>query len=385
MACLLDLRNSACVSSVLRVCMSGCTTALLLLHSTSHTHGSSEKGVPMRFLMLCRTAASMYMLRTDSLLSMYLCLELRRLCRYVMTRREHQRAVEAILKYLILGAFRSGLILLGMGLMYSTYGTVTWPAARIQDPMYNAGLARFCRGLFFKAGRRPFHYWVPDVYAGTPTLTRAYFATVRKAGVLGLLASVPIPSTLLWVVRVWSMLLGVLGAIPQVNLKRMFRYSSIAQVGYMCLCLLGVQALGKTRMIYFMRIYMLSGLHRFGVFLHGFTTYADLARNENRRLKFQVRLMFFSLAGIPPLLGFFAKARVLQYAWGVSEYILVFAALLSSVIGVTYSLKVVVSLYTTSLNGPCIEKKASVPVSPINRSLLCRSSTLLASGWVLLL
>lgn len=385
LACLSDLRNSACVSGVLRAMMRACTTALLLLHSTSAAHGPSDKGMPMRFLMLCRTSASMYLLRTDSLLSMYLCLELRRLCRYVMTRREHQRAVEARLKYLILGAFRSGLILFGMALMYASSGVVAWPSTDSRDSLYTVGVIRFTAGLFFKAGRRPFHYWVPDIYAGTPTLTRAYFATVRKAGILGLLASISIPSRFLWVVRAISMLIGVLGAIPQVNLKRMFRYSSIAQVGYLCLGLLGVQALGKTRIVYFLVIYMVTGIHRFRVFLHGTTSYRDLAVSRHGSMNLSVALLFFSLAGIPPLMGFFTKARILQYAWGIHEYRLVGVALLSSVLGVVYSLQVVVSLYTSTLTRRCVETKASEVLSPIHRTLLRSASTVLGTGWVLVL
>ena len=396
---LLDLRNRACVSNILRTRMRRTSRRILLLHGESRTRAQAvstnsrrrleaPKEMSFRFLVTCRTRASMFLIRTESLLSMYLRLELQRLCRYVLTRRENQRAVEARLKYLILGAFRSGLLLLGLAMIYRRQGTLTfWPGSMslprnsMGGRVFSRGMALTRRGLFFKAGRRPFHFWVPDVYQGTPTLSRAYFRTVTKRGILGLLMTLPIPAARLWLVARVSMLLGVLGAIPQSHLKRLFRYSSIAQVGYMCLGLLGIQTLGKTRVVRFLGVYMITGLHRFRVFFAppGYTTFADLEESTFLGLKVQMRRTFFSLAGIPPLLGFAAKARVLQHARQVGEYGRIRVALLSSVIGTFYSLKVIQILFFQEERLPCRQRRARKEIPRVLRRILSRPSLLIGT------
>jgi len=381
---LIDLRNRACISSLLRTRMRRASAWILLLRGNqAHQERKAQSTFP--FLIVCRTRAAMFMLRTDSLLSIYLRLELQRLCRYVMTRRENQRAVEARLKYLILGAFRSGLLLFGMALIYRSQATLTtWPRLSHgpEESTLLRGLTFLRRGLFFKAGRRPFHFWVPDVYARSPTLTRTYFRTVRKRGILGVLMSLPLPTRMLWRVRCISMLLGVLGAIPQTHLKRLFRYSSIAQVGFMRLGLLGSSALGKTRVVRYILVYLRTGLHAFSIFLSptssgSITTFRDLKESMHGGLKLQVRITFFSLAGLPPLLGFFAKASVLQYAAELGEFRRVRIALLASIIGRYYSLKVIQRMYMDYQSIPCRSRRASKELGPILSSLLCTPSVLL--------
>jgi len=375
---LMDRRNRVCSTSLLRIRMRRRSRWILFLHSEK-----KRKDIRFAFLVTRRTRAGMFMLRTESLLSIYLRIELQRLCRYVLTRRENQRAVEARLKYLLLGAFRSGLILLGLARLYRRQGTITlWPMVGLfqESELARRGIVFLRAGLFFKAGRRPFHYWVPDVYQGTPTLTRAYFRTVRKRGILRLLLTLPIPARMLWRVRRRSMLIGVLGAIPQTHLKRLFRYSSIAQVGYMCLGLLGGSILGKSRVVRYIIIYMITSLHRFGVFARpsGYTTFSEIEASSFAGLKIQMRRVFFSLAGLPPLLGFRGKARVLQNALEVGERRRVRIALISSVLGVFYSLKIVRKLYRSRL--PCVELRRRKEISRTSRTFLCRPVILLATG-----
>nr|QIV68123.1 NADH dehydrogenase subunit 2 [Marsupiomonas sp. NIES 1824] len=372
---LLDLRDRACLTRVIRRTMRRGARWILLAHRPEQER--KEGKVSFSFLVTSRTRASMFMLRTESLLSLYLRLELQRLCRYVLVRRENQRAVEARLKYLILGAFRSGLLLLGLGMVYARQGTLlVWPSLEERSPLLRLRLSCVTRALFFKAGRRPFHFWVPDVYQGRPTLARAYLRTVRKRGIVGLLLTLPIPALGLWRRARRSMILGVFGAIPQSHLKRLFRYSSIAQVGYVFLGLLGV---GKTRVVRFLSIYLVTALHRFGIFLLPTprTTFAHLHRSSSLAVKRQVTLTFFSLAGVPPLLGFVRKASVLQSARERGEMARVAVGLRASLVGAYYSLRVVQTLFAPLQELPCRVRLATKEVPSMLRGLLSSASLLL--------
>jgi len=378
---LLDLRNRACVTSLLRTRMARRARWILFLHAST----AKTKDRSFRFLILRSTRASMFMLRTESLLSIYLRIELQRICRYVLRRRENQRAVEARLKYLILGAFRSGILLFGLPLIYRRSGTLRigcFATTIYESELFTAGMTLLRRGLFFKAGRRPFHFWVPDVYQGIPTLSRAYFRTVSKRRMLGLLLILPISTTRIWRVRRRSMLLGVLGAIPQFHLKRLYRYSSIAQVGYICLGLLSVEKMSGVRtratagVIRYLLIYIRTTLHRFSVFaVPSYTTFAHMQESSYVGMKVQMRLVFFSLAGIPPLLGFRAKARVLQNASYVGEMRRVRLALLASSIGVFYSLKMIQTMFYRP-----VSKTMRREIPRVQRTFLCRPVIFLTTG-----
>lgn len=360
---LLDRRDRRCMTRILRTCIRRRARWILL---------QPQPNSSFRFLISSSTRASMFLLRTESLLSVYLRMELQRLCRYVLMRRENQRAVEARLKYLILGSFRSGLFLLGIGMIYRREGTlVFWPKEEL-----SLGLRLMARALFFKAGRRPFHFWVADVYQGAPTLSRAFLRSVRKRGILGLRMTLPIPSYRLWVVARSSMLIGVLGAIPQSHLKRLFRYSSIAQVGYVLLGLLGA---GKRRVVIFVRIYLRTVLHRFGIFL-SHTTFSQLQRSFSISFQTQVALTFFSLTGIPPLAGFLAKARVFQSARERGEFGRMVFRVIASILGAVYRLRIIQNLFFQMNSMPSQKRLSSKEIPRTRRRLLSTTSLLLTRG-----
>jgi len=339
-------------------------------------------------LLLFALLGMMVMMSAGSFLTLYLGLELLSLCLYAMVALNRDSAVstEAAMKYFVLGALASGLLLYGMSMIYGATGTlnIVEVAQRVREMKTGAaifegsaghrflvfGLVFVVSGLAFKLGVVPFHMWIPDVYEGAPTAVTlvigsgpklAAFAMAIRLLVNGLLDLAIDWQQMLVILAVASMALGNITAIAQSNLKRMLAYSTIAHMGFMLLGLLA-GVIGGNRLnapdaysaaMFYTIVYVLMSLGAFGMLLFlsraGFEceTLEDM-KGLNRRspwYAFIMLVLMFSLAGIPPTAGFYAKLAVLSAAVNAGQVWLAVVAVLLSLIGAFYYLRVVKLMY----------------------------------------
>ena len=322
------------------------------------------------------------MISGNNLLVIYLGLELLTLSSYALValRRDKEQATEAAMKYFVLGAMASGFLLYGMSMLYGATGTLDITmihqaivAGHIQHQVLVFGLVFIVSGLAFKLGAVPFHMWVPDVYQGAPTGVTLMIAGAPKLAAFGiairLLVEGLLPLALDWqqmlmVLSVASLFIGNFAAIAQTNMKRMLAYSTISQVGFILLGLLSgvvdgdavAAANAYSSAMFYVITYVLTTLATFGIIMllsaEGFESeeIADFAGLNQRSPLYAgvMALCMFSLAGIPPLVGFFAKLSVLQalvLAGGSLHIGLAVYAVLMSLVGAFYYLRVVKVMY----------------------------------------
>jgi NADH-quinone oxidoreductase subunit N len=333
-------------------------------------------------LLLFSLLGMMVMISAASFLTLFLGLELMSLCLYALValNRDSALSTEAAMKYFVLGALSSGLLLYGMSMIYGATGTlnlyevaahVKRLAASPTDRTFLVfGLVFVVAGLAFKVGVVPFHMWIPDVYQGAPTAVTlivgtapklAAFAMAMRLLVNGLIDLAQDWQQMLALLAVASMALGNIAAIAQSNLKRMLAYSTIAHMGFMLLGLLSgviggnqlnVQAAYSSAMFYAI-VYVLMSLGSFGMLIYlsraGFECEnLDDVKGLNRThpwAAFIMLVLMFSLAGIPPTAGFYAKLAVLSAAVDAGQVWLAVAAVLLSLIGAFYYLRVVKLMY----------------------------------------
>jgi NADH-quinone oxidoreductase subunit N len=324
------------------------------------------------------------MISANNLLVVYLGLELQALSMYALValRRDDGRATEAAMKYFVLGALASGFLLYGMSMLYGATGTLDInEMARniaggrtVSRAALVLGTVFVVAGLAFKLGVVPFHMWVPDVYHGAPTPVAAFIGSVPKLAAFAitfrLLVEGLLPLAVDWqkmliLLAVASLVIGNLTAIAQTNFKRMLAYSTIAQMGFMLLAMLSGVVGGSTlstanaysAALFYVLTYALTTLGTFGVMLllarEGFEceNIADL-KGLNKRspwYAFVMLLMMFSLAGIPPTVGFYAKLVVLQALLGngltTGMVWLAVVAVVFSLIGAYYYIRIVKTMY----------------------------------------
>ncbi len=330
-------------------------------------------------LTLFAMLGQMVMVSAGNLLVVYMGLELMSLSLYALAglRRDNAQATEAAIKYFILGALASGFLLYGMSMLYGGTGdlSIAGVAAAFANAETNRtvlmlGAVFIVAGLAFKFGAVPFHMWVPDVYQGTPNAVTLLIAGAPKLAAFaiafrmlgeGLLPIAPQWQPMLIVLAVGSLVLGNIVAIAQTNFKRMIAYSTIAQIGFVMLGLLsGVvgdsassvgQAYGAS--MFYIITYVLTTLGTLGVLLlltrEGFESEEiDDLKGLSRRsplLAFVMLILMFSLAGIPPTVGFFAKLTVLQAAINAGHVWLAVLAVIASLIGAFYYLRIVKVIY----------------------------------------
>jgi NADH-quinone oxidoreductase subunit N len=333
-------------------------------------------------LLLFALLGVMVMISANSFLTVYLGLELLSLCLYAMValNRDSVASTEAAMKYFVLGALASGMLLYGMSMIYGATGHLSIPEiARqisvlskdgIQHGFLIFGLVFVVSGIAFKLGVVPFHMWIPDVYHGAPTAVTLVIGTVPKLAAFAVAIRV-LGTSLIDLAQDWqqmfvilavlSMALGNITAIAQSNLKRMLAYSTIAHMGFMLLGLLsgwvGGNLLNKddayAAAMFYTVVYVLMSLGSFGllVFLShkGFEceNLEDL-KGLNRRnpwYAFMVLLLMFSLAGVPPTVGFYAKLAVLSAAVNAGQVWLAVVAVVFSLIGAYYYLRIVKLMY----------------------------------------
>ncbi len=322
------------------------------------------------------------MISGQNFLVLYLGLELLTLSSYALValRRDHAQATEAAMKYFVLGAMASGFLLYGMSMMYGATGSLELSAVlkaiatgQVKHQVLVFGLVFIVAGLAFKIGAVPFHMWIPDVYQGAPTAATlliggapklAAFALVIRLLVEGLLPLAIDWQQMLAFLAIASLAVGNLAAIAQTNLKRMLAYSTIAQMGFVLLGFVAGVINGQTTLaanayssaMFYIVGYVLTTLASFGIILllarQGFESeeITDLAGLNHRSPLFAgvMAIGLFSLAGIPPMVGFYAKLAVLQslIASGQGFYIgLAIYAVLMSLIGAFYYLRVVKVMY----------------------------------------
>ena len=322
-------------------------------------------------LVLFALLGMMIMVSGNNFLSLYMGLELLSLSMYALVAldRDNARATEAAMKYFVLGALASGMLLYGMSMLYGATGSLALDEVRKalltgapDHAVLILGLVFVVAGLAFKLGAVPFQMWVPDVYHGSPTAVTLLIGSVPKfagfAFVMRLLVQGLEPLSVDWqgmliIMSVLSISIGNITAIAQTNLKRMLAYSTISHIGFLLLGFLSVSLNGYTSAMFYISAYVLMTLGAFGMILllsrKGFEAEnLDDLKGLNQRspwYAFIMLLLMFSMAGVPPTLGFYAKFAVLQAALHAGHLWLVVFAVLMAVIGAFYYLRIVKLMY----------------------------------------
>ena len=321
-------------------------------------------------LVTLAVVGMMVMVSATNLMTLYMGLELQSLSLYVVAalRRDSVKSTEAGLKYFVLGALSSGLLLYGASLTYGFAGTTDF-AGIIQSATDGHvslgllfGLVFIISGLAFKVSAAPFHMWTPDVYEGSPTPVTAFFATAPKVAAMALFARVVHGAfggvvgdwqQVLALLSVASMFLGSVAAIGQTNIKRLMAYSSIAHMGYALMGLAAGTAFGVQAMLVYMAIYVTMNIGTFAFIMSmgkGGEAVTDISylnnyANREPMKALAMLVLLFSLAGVPPLVGFFGKFYVLKAAYEGGLAWLAVAGVLASVIGAFYYLRIVYYMY----------------------------------------
>jgi NADH-quinone oxidoreductase subunit N len=351
-------------------------------------------------LVALATVGMMMMVSAGDLIVLYMGLELQSLALYVLAafRRDSLRATEAGLKYFVLGALASGLLLYGASLVYGYAGTTELAAiaGTIEDGRMSAGLlmglAFMLAGLAFKVSAVPFHMWTPDVYEGAPTPVTAFFATAPKLAAMALLARLVHEGfgaaprdwgQILALLALASMFVGAIGAIGQRDLKRLMAYSSISHMGFALLGLAAGSARGVQATLIYMAIYVTMSIGVFAFILsmrregRAVTRIDDLnmlsAHQPTAALA--LLLLLFSLAGVPPLVGFWAKFAVLTAAVDAGLVWLAVGGVLASVIGAFYYLRLVYFLYFGAET-----ERLDRDIAPAQQALLAVSAAVMLLG-----
>jgi NADH-quinone oxidoreductase subunit N len=347
--------------------------ALCLVMAPSFMQHAGIERFEFAILALVATVGMLMMISANSLLALYIGLEVQSLPLYVMTafHRDQTRATEAGLKYFVLGALASGLLLFGCSLVYGFAGTLSFEGlaqalAAGEDGTIALGaligLVFVAAGLAFKLAAVPFHMWTPDVYEGAPTPVTAFLAAAPKVAAMGLALRVFYQPFGEWAdqwqqiivfVSVASMLLGAFAAIGQSNIKRLLAYSGISHIGFALVGLAAGTEQGVYAVLVYMAIYLVMTVGAFGCVLvmrrhgeavEGIDDLAGLA-NHQPLLAAALAIFMFSLAGIPPLAGFFGKLYVFMAAIEAGLVPLAVIGVLASVVGAYYYIRIVKVMY----------------------------------------
>ncbi len=324
------------------------------------------------FLILLSLVGILVLISSRNIISMYLGLELQSVCLYILAsyRKYDIKSSEAGVKYFIIGALSSGILLYGLSVIYAfTNSTDFYEISKsinlsLQSNenflIINIGFVLILCGLFFKIAVVPFHMWAPDVYEGSPTSITAFFTTIPKIGVIAFLIKF-LNTTfesysdawfqILYLVSVISMILGSIAAVNQSNIKRLLAYSSISHMGFILIGILTANHIGIKSVQLYISIYMLNVLGIFtcilclknkinGYYLENIKNFSGLLK-KNPFLSFSFAILLFSLAGIPPLSGFFGKLYILISAIESKLYVLSVIAVLTSIISAFYYLRII--------------------------------------------
>ncbi|MGE0224488.1 MAG: NADH-quinone oxidoreductase subunit NuoN [Acetobacteraceae bacterium] len=351
------------------VILAGAALTAILSLDWNRQEGIARFEFPI--LMLFAVVGMMVMVSASNLMTLYLGLELQSLALYVLAAfaRDDLRSSEAGLKYFVLGALASGLLLYGVSLVYGFAGTMDFHELRAMlalpgnaTPGLIVGIVFVLVGLAFKVSAVPFHMWTPDVYEGAPTPVTTFFATAPKVAAMALLLRVMATSfgpllgawqTLIVIMAIASMLLGSLAAIGQTNIKRLMAYSSIGHMGYALIGLAVGTPDGIRGVLVYMVIYVfmtagtfacIMAMRRKGRPVEQISDLSGLATND-AGLALALAVFMFSLAGIPLMSGFFAKLYIFLAAVQGGLWTLAVIGVLTSVVGAYYYIRIIKVMY----------------------------------------
>jgi NADH-quinone oxidoreductase subunit N len=343
-------------------------SAVTLILSREFLADQSRRIFEYAILVLLSTLGMMVLISAGDLIMLYLGLELMSLALYVVaaSNRDNAKSTEAGLKYFVLGALSSGMLLYGASMIYGFTGTVSFAGIAAEAKTGNIGLVFglvfLLAGLCFKVSAVPFHMWTPDVYEGAPTPVTAFFASAPKVAALAVFTRVTLTAfpgiVVQWqqvvvFVSLASMVLGSFAAIGQTNIKRLMAYSSIGHMGFALVGLAAGTQEGAQGVLVYIAIYVAMTLGTFAIILtmkrngqpvETIKDFAGLSRT-NPIIAFFFAMFLFSLAGVPPLAGFFGKFYVFMAAIKSGLFVLAVVGVLASVVGAFYYLSIVKLMY----------------------------------------
>jgi NADH-quinone oxidoreductase subunit N len=347
------------------------TVSTVLVYSRSYIDERGMLSGEFFSLALFATLGMMVMISASHFLTLYLGLELLSLSQYAMVamRRESVAATEAAIKFFVLGALASGFLLYGMSMIYGATGSLD--IARVVEVIQGGvtnhavlvvGLVFIVAGISFKLSVAPFHMWVPDVYEGAPTAVALFIGSAPKFAAFGFIMRLLAEGLgglagdwqdMLIILAVMSMIIGNFAAIAQTNIKRMLAYSTISHMGFVLLGIIAADGNGYSAAMFYVVVYVLMTLGTFGMIMllsrSGFEAdqLSDF-KGLNRRnpwYAFIMLLLMFSMAGIPPTVGIYAKLSVLEAVLNAGYVSLTVLAVLLSLVGVFYYLRIVKLMY----------------------------------------
>jgi len=338
---------------------------LSVILSIRHVEEENIARFEYPILMLFSGLGMMMMVSANDLLALYMGLELQSLALYVLAsiRRDNAKSAEAGLKYFVLGAISSGMLLFGASLVYGYTGSTNFSV--IGESLSGQlsvgaliGMVFVLAGLAFKISAAPFHMWTPDVYEGAPTSVTAFFAMVPKVAAMGLIVRLlfeAFPAAtdqwqqIVWILAALSMGVGAFAAILQDNIKRLLAYSSIGNMGFALVGMIAATPEGVASVIVYMMIYMIMTAGTFGIILsmrrdgkalEKISDLSGLSRNHPA-MAYALAILMFSMSGIPPLAGFFGKFLVFKAAVGAGFYVLAVFGVLTSVVAAYYYIRII--------------------------------------------
>ena len=369
-------------------------SAIAIVISRQYMENQGIARFEFSVLIVLATLGMMMMISANDLIALYLGLELQSLCLYVVAafQKDDARSTEAGLKYFVLGALASGMLLYGCSLVYGFAGATGFEA--LAERLHGGagegpsiglviGIVFILAGLSFKVSAVPFHMWTPDVYEGAPTPVTAFFAVAPKIAAIALFVRVMVGpfgdliaqwQQIVVFISIASMLLGAFAAINQHNIKRLMAYSSIGHVGYALIGLAVGDAVGVRAILVYMSIYLFMNLGTFACILcmrrnnRMVEEIDDLAgfSKSHPMVAAAMAIFMFSMAGIPPLAGFFGKFYIFLAAIEAHLYALAIIGVLSSVVAAFYYLRIIKVMYfdelAESLDKPIGREMATVLV-----------------------
>ncbi|MEO6902125.1 MAG: NADH-quinone oxidoreductase subunit N [Bacteroidia bacterium] len=335
-------------------------------------------------LILFALAGAVIMVSYTNMAMLFLGIEILSIPMYILcgSNKLDLSSNEAAFKYLIMGAFATGFLLFGITLIYGATGSfdlkeiATAVASQATvSPIFYVGVLLMLTGLSFKVSAAPFHFWAPDVYQGAPTVITAFMATIVKIAGFGAFLKLFSTTfnnahdtwgTTIWVIAALSMLVGNITAIFQTSTKRLLAYSSIAHAGYILLALLAGNSFSSSAVLMYATAYSIGSIATFGIVdiisktrgSDGIDHFNGLGKS-NPFLAFVMAVALFSLAGIPPTAGFFAKYYIFTSAFMAGNPGLVLIAIIASLIGIYYYFKIVIAMYFKEGNKEPIQVQAN--------------------------
>ena len=368
-------------------------TLFILISSKDYIKVNNIDKIEYPIIILASSLGMLLMISSYDLIVFYLGLELQSLCLYILSsfKRDNEKSTEAGLKYFVLSALSSGLLLYGCSLIYGFTGSTNFQiiSENLNEANIGAvfGIVFIIVGLSFKISAVPFHMWAPDVYEGSPTSVTSFFALVPKIAAISIFIRfmyVPFSNvivewqTIIVFLSIASMILGAVAAIGQSNIKRLMAYSSIGHMGYILAGIATGTEAGIQSTIIYLTIYLVMNLGIFAcifmmkrenVFYENINDLSGLSKNQPM-LALSFLVILFSLAGIPPLAGFFAKFYIFIAVIEVKMYALAIIGLITTVVSAFYYLRIIKIIYFDKPKKPFEEihdwgLKASLIVSSV--------------------